>query len=411
MYMKYNLNGEAGTFFDYILTNEKELKQELGTDDVNIDKTTQTIQYKGTTYSISENGSVKATEITKILELSSETITVDEYATETLTAIQDGTEDITWESSDTSVVTVAGSGENNQTATITAIKEGTATITAKTRNSGLSKECSVTVKIVYIDNSYVEYDVAYTDIYTGNKYTKLTGWRILNKVDNDDGTSNIDIISTGIPVGLYYHYTYVKDTKYTPWAGDDSKRAKYSTEYYTSGNDSNYNMYAVSGLRYNFKQINFKKQTESETYSNKEYGSGYYTEISKNGETQKGEIYGSIFEAHKNVTEVRTIMGYEIQNVDKNEKNWVPCGQVNPGDKKGLFILKDYTPDPHSTGIYWVASPMVGHASSVIGINFSGSTSNSYDYAMCRGVRPVVSLTNVKLKIKNGNSHVWEIVD
>ena len=107
MYMKYNLNGEAGTFFDYIFTNEKELKQELGTDDVNIDKTTQTIQYKGTTYSISENGSVKATEITKILELSSETITVDEYATETLTAIQEGTEDITWESSDTSVVTVA----------------------------------------------------------------------------------------------------------------------------------------------------------------------------------------------------------------------------------------------------------------------------------------------------------------
>ena len=41
--------------------------------------------------------------------------------------------------------------------------------------------------IIY--NSYVEYDVGYTDIYTGTDYTKNTGWRLLTELDDETENS------------------------------------------------------------------------------------------------------------------------------------------------------------------------------------------------------------------------------
>ena len=257
----------------------------------------------------------------------------------------------------------------------------------------------------YIDDSYVEYNVAYTDIYTGTKYTNLTGWRVLNKVDNGDGTSNLDIISTGIPAGLYYHYSYIKDTTYSPWAGTADDITKYVSRYYTSGSNTYENMYAASGLRYKFEKIKFKKQSGSTTSSNSEYNTGYYTEISKNGTAQTGEIDGTTFKARNNV-EVRSVIHSDITGNEKSSS--IPIS--DPADKKGLFILENYTPDKHTNSYYWLASPHVGYDSYVCYVNYSGSnygsTRNVYG-----GVRPVVSMTNVKMQRKAGNSHVWEIVE
>ena len=258
---------------------------------------------------------------------------------------------------------------------------------------------------LYIDDSYVDYNVSYTDIYTGTKYTNLTGWRVLNKVDNGDGTSNLDIISTGIPAGVYYNFCYIKSTTYSPWAGTADDITKYVSRYYTSGSKTNENMYAVSGLRYKFEKIKFKKQTGRETSDNNEYGSGYYTEISKNGTAQTGEIDGTTFKARNNVEEVRSVIHSDITGDEKSSSITV----TDPANKKGLFILQNYTPDKHTNSLYWLASPDPSFGSDVYYVYCNGSvTSLNSSYI---GVRPVVSMTNVKMQRKAGNSHVWEIVD
>ena len=257
---------------------------------------------------------------------------------------------------------------------------------------------------LYIDDSYVDYNVSYTDIYTGTEYSNLTGWRVLNKVDNGDGTSNLDIISTGIPAGLYYHYNYIKDTTYSPWAGTAEDITNYISRYYTSVSNTNYNMYVASGLRYEFEKIKFKKQTESETFDNDEYNTGYYTEISKNGTAQTGDIYGTTFKARNNV-EVRSVIHSDITGVENSSDISVS----DPADKKGLFILQNYTPDKHTSSHYWLASPYPSSNDSVYNVYFGGSVGNRR--SLYRGVRPVVSMTNVKMQRKAGNSHVWEIVE
>ena len=351
------------------------------------------------------NITVKEVKNSTTLEISLATLTMDDGETKTLTVTQNGTEEIVWESSDTSKVTVVGSGENNQTATITAVGAGTATITAKTKKSNLSKTCNITINSPYIDDSYVDYNVSYTDIYTGTKYTNLTGWRVLNKVDNGDGTSNLDIISTGIPAGLYYNYNYITNATYSPWAGTAAQITDYITNYYTSGSNTYSNMYAVSGLRYNFEKIKFKKLAEGKTYDDSEDNKGYYKEISKNGIPQTKEIDGTTFKARTGA-EVRSVIHSDITGDKKSSSITV----ADTLDKKGLFILQNYTPDKHNDSYYWLASPDPSDYDNVRYVGYNGGV-GEWGYIVYYGVRPVVSMTNVKMQRKAGNSHVWEIVD
>ena len=314
-----------------------------------------------------------------------------------------GSGTVTWENSNTGAVAVEGTGNSIK---VKAVAEGTATVTASCK--GKTATCNVKVEKVvsseYIDDSYVDYNVSYTDIYTGTKYTNLTGWRVLNKVDNVDGTSNLDIISTGIPAGVYYDYSYIKDTTYSPWVGTADDITKYVSRYYTSGSNTNSNMYAASGLRYNFEKIKFKKQSEDTTKSNGEYNTGYYTEISKNGTAQTGDIDGTTFKARNNV-EVRSVIHSDITGDEKSSSITV----ADPSDKKGLFILQNYTPDKHTIGWYWFASPDPSNDGCVYDVFYDGDV--GFGFSISLGVRPVVSMTNVKMQRKAGNSHVWEIVD
>ena len=316
-----------------------------------------------------------------------------------------GSGTVTWENSNTGAVAVEGTGNSIK---VKALAEGEATITASCK--GKTATCNVKVENVvsseYIDDSYVEYNVSYTDVDTETEYTNLTGWRVLNKVDNGDGTSNLDIISTGIPAGLYYNTGYIKDATYSPWAGTAKDITNYISRYYTSGSNTYENMYAASGLRYNFEKIKFKKQSGDTTYYNDECGSGYYTEISKNGTAQTGEIDGKTFKARNNV-EVRSVIHSDITGNEKTPVNYADT-VTDPADKKGIFILQNYTPDKHTSGAYWLASPDLYDYAFVLYVYYSGSVDH---FNGCMGVRPVVSMTNVKMQRKAGNSHVWEIVD
>ncbi len=58
--MDYHINGQGGTFRDYIFSHEADLKKELGSDDVTLNKTENTITYKGKIFTVNEDGSIEA---------------------------------------------------------------------------------------------------------------------------------------------------------------------------------------------------------------------------------------------------------------------------------------------------------------------------------------------------------------
>ena len=141
--MDYHINGQGGTFRDYIFSHEADLKKELGSDDVTLNKTENTITYKGKIFTVNEDGSIEAADRIALTDTKKTLQIVDgtaEEATITANLINlDGS--ITWSSSKPSIVTVTGNGT---TATIKAVAAGTATITASC--SGKSATCEVTVK-------------------------------------------------------------------------------------------------------------------------------------------------------------------------------------------------------------------------------------------------------------------------
>ena len=360
------------------------------------------------------NVTVKQVTKTTSMKLDKETATLEQGSQiEIKVSQKDGTDDIIWEvldssgnsTSDKAVVAVK-EGTNGATVVVTGKAKGTVKIKAKTKYYETGASCTLEITEPSYVGAYFDYNVAYTDAYDSTKtYTNLTGWRVLNKVDNGDGTSNLDIISTGIPAGLYYNTGYIKDATYSPWAGTAAQITDYITNYYTSGSNTYSNMYAVSGLRYNFEKIKFKKLAEGKTYDDSEDNKGYYKEISKNGIPQTKEIDGTTFKARTGA-EVRSVIHSDITGDKKSSSITV----ADTLDKKGLFILQNYTPDKHNDSYYWLASPDPSDYDNVRYVGYNGGV-GEWGYIVYYGVRPVVSMTNVKMQRKAGNSHVWEIVD
>ena len=216
-------------------------------------------------------------------------------------------------------------------------------------------------------------------IIAGTKYTKNTGWRILNQNQNEDGTYDLDIISTGIPAGLYY---YNSSAKTSAWAGTATDIENYQKEYFeTSSNEYN-NIYAASGLRYNFSKILFEQTTSNNVSAN----NGYYTEITTKNVKQSGTITGECFIAREG-------------------------GKY--GDKReGLFRLEDYTPDVHRSfgEYYWLATPYdMNNYHSIYIVNYFGNINvfTTYDYSG-QGLRPVISMNGVTME-KDGE--LWKITN
>ena len=58
--MDYHINGQGGTFRDYIFSHEADLKKELGSDDVTLNKDENTITYKQNIFTVNEDGSIEA---------------------------------------------------------------------------------------------------------------------------------------------------------------------------------------------------------------------------------------------------------------------------------------------------------------------------------------------------------------
>ena len=270
----------------------------------------------------------------------------------------------------------------------------------------------------FIDDSYVEYDVKYKDIYTDTEYISLTGWRLLNKTDNEDGTCDIDIISTGIPAGLYYNYKDFKQSSYSPWAIGTStlltqfeaERNNYAKNYY--GNATAENVYAASGLLNHFGEIVFKGKEAGNI------GQGYLNSITNHdtiylGETNDEVTANQLFVA-RDGAKIRSVIHSDMPNIEKGSGTSPDILVSDYSDRKGLFILNNYTPDIHISSKYWIASPDATSDSGLYIVSVDGTKSvggtDSDQGKSYYGIRPVITIKNVNLEKKPGmNGHVYTI--
>ena len=285
---------------------------------------------------------VKNVEAVTSITLDPTTTTITEGDELEITAEVEGTEDLTWDWKNTSgetSLTITPSGEGKTKCTVVAQGAGKATVTASAKYAEAT--CTITVTSPYIDNSYVQYDVEYTDVDTGTTYTKNTGWRVMADLtsyeDKGEYTGPIDIISTGIPAELFYDGYSIKDAS---WLGSEEQYAQFKKDYY--GNDDYTNVYAAAGLLYNFNEILFDCTSSSNT--------GRYEMIKTNKIYQEpakkptGEDLFTDQDVKEKIAEIRSVNLKDLTGSSLQNDDWIT------ENKTGLFRLKNYTPDIHERG-------------------------------------------------------------
>ncbi len=262
------------------------------------------------------------------------------------------------------------------------------------------------------DKSYVDYNVSYTDVYTGTEYRSDTGWRLLTDLSFAEsiGTyeGDIEIISTGIPACLNFNSGFITNFENTSpltigkWAGDSTQRSTYTSTYYNSVSPS-LNIYAAAGLMYNFENIVFKYASSSITDA--EYGGYVAINNGESAVTASASTTGACLFRVSNL-ESGTIS--RIRSVNLEDLTGKTTSDTTFTDKRtGLFILKKYIPDVHNSGYYWLASPYPYSRDNKMYYVYNSGGGIDYTNYMVYGLRPVISISNVKLQLK-GN--VWKIV-
>ncbi|MBQ8379883.1 MAG: InlB B-repeat-containing protein, partial [Clostridia bacterium] len=238
---------------------------------------------------------------------------------------------------------------------------------------------------------YVDYGLDYTDVYTNYEFSGDYSWRLLTKTDNDDGTSDIEIISTGIPGKVKYNYSTIGSAL---WCADATQRTQYNESYYlpSSVSVNAESMKAAAGLLYNFEKIPFSQGTGSPGDSK-----GFYTAISRNHETG---LFRSNKLAHK-IIGVRSVMHSDLEPGSENIdfQSGYECSE----SAEGLLSLKNLKMTSYSSDTsYWLASPDSTH--NIYRMTYDGIV--SYGAERTTGVRPVVLINDVTVYYDNG---VWRI--
>ena len=393
----YNFNSDV----EFVLNNEEYMQTALNDPNFHVDRECKKVVYKGNLYSIDGYGNFNKDEYGLFLDKNKLELIIcgetAESSTLNVTMINiDG--DISWSTSDATIATV----ENGN---VVPKQEGEAIITAAC--SEYVAKCKVKVEKI-LDDDYVEYEVEYNDVYSGKKYTKNTGWRLISQKQNEDGTYDIEFISSGIPVKLSYGWYEILNAI---WKPDASTKNEYVNKFYNSASSRNAT-YAAAGLYYNFEKIVFGQETPIE------YNYGYYRNITKMNnqkmwENASGEIKGDFFIIHEN-SNVRNVCLSDILGHDKieGEEN-ITLTSYNSGTgtadpKKGLYRLGDYDTDNRVTKIYYLSNPCyIDTTYHMRGVKSNGSahTSNGGREA---GLRPVITMKNVNM-IKNG--YIWKIIE
>ncbi|MDO5555496.1 MAG: hypothetical protein Q4G09_02240, partial [Clostridia bacterium] len=145
---------------------------------------------------------------------------------------------------------------------------------------------------------FVQYDVAYTDVYKNYQYTNKNGWRILRYETADEGETitNVEIISTGIPAKLYY-YSGNQATWWETAEPDTTKLEAFQTalgNYWTRNDNKTYpfssitgaNVKASVGMYNNFASIPFIYTVANYNNLSNKYNIGWYKAVT-HGENEK----------------------------------------------------------------------------------------------------------------------------
>ena len=390
-------------------TFENFMKEKFGEDNVTAVTENEVIvtMESGNRYKVKTDGTITSTKGVSINK-SSLTLELQEgtTVTETLTAsLSEVTGEITWSNSDNTKATISATKGTSITVTAKAVGETTITATC----GEYTATCKVIVREAMAIGSYVQYNVPYTDMYSGKEYTANDGWRYLGK----DESGNQLIVSTGIPAILYYDYnTNIGNTadegKNAWWATKAEISATTDTLYKTSkGYDYNTsngepNKYAAYGMRYKFDKIPFKYQASgtSALIAN----TGIFRKV---GNTTSGTNISLNFKAEGvNVVDVHNLTLAELNRAtSKASKTTRTDTSTSSGFKdlegtaKGLFDMQDligYTANYY----YWLASPDTSRRNYVYDV-YSGTSNVNGNNSNCGGgVRPVVSLpSDVKLTV------------
>lgn len=249
----------------------------------------------------------------------------------------------------------------------------------------------------------VKYDVTYSD---ANKSTvtfnENNGWRLLSYKANaeDPDLYDIEIISTGVPVGIHYHYNIKNNpTIAGGWSATTTQIADYIEEFYSSATAEDNNMYAAAGLYYNFEKLVFQNKTITAMKSENIKHYGCYQNINGiTGQNITGDIFRSTNENIKDkITGVRNITLADITG--KNEET------TTFTDVDGLFKLNslktsEFASKHGLTGYsgytsYWIASPYSKEYRSLY-VMFNAPMGNTGDPY---GLRPIVSIEGVSIDV------------
>ena len=357
-----------------------------------------TVTIDGKAFSVTTDGGVTSTKGISI-NTSSLTLELQDGATvaETLTAsLSDITGEITWSNSDDSKATI--SATTGESITVTAKAVGSTTITATC--GSYTATCKVTIKKVMAIGSYVQYDMPYTDMYSGQEYTATNGWRYLGK----DDSGNQLIVSTGIPAILYYKSNNNIGNKADGgenswWAtkkeiGETTDTLYQTTKGYDYNKDSGEpNKYAAFGMRYNFRSIPFSYQASGTRVSTA--NTGIFRKI---GNTTSGTNINLNFRANgTDVVDVHNLTLAELNRATskasgttREDIDTTSGFKDLTGTALGLFDMQKldgYTQNYY----YWLASPSTSSRNDVYGVNYISSDVRLYSNSS-NGLRLVVTL-------------------
>lgn len=416
--MKYYEEGKPGSLREYMIRNLNEYKTANGT--IRCDEVGN-VTYVGNgvvTGKIDENGNFELTKEGIVITPASIKLEMkkdEDLPTATLTAnLIEVSGEISWTSANPNVVTVSGNGE---TAIVKAVDEGTTIITAKCGNYEATCTIEVT-KVLDVESvigGFVHYDVSYTDIYANYNYTADNGWRIMNLTDKGNGTYDVDIISTGMPAGVYYYYGWIPEFTYDgedgKWIGNREQREKYANNFYASTSITNDNMGVAAGLCYNFEKIWFEENVGSAV----SYNYGFFTKIREQtltSPTTGGILFRTEESIGNKITGIRSVMLSDLTGDKGSGTNWI--------DKaKGLFDLRDLTKvenaEVHQVATkhynlewyYWLGSPYPDEARDLYVMGYDGRLRGSGDNCYY-GTRPVISISGVRLNQDSSNG-VWKM--
>lgn len=239
---------------------------------------------------------------------------------------------------------------------------------------------------------YIEYNVSYEDMYTGTIYTAQNGWRFIGK--DEDG--NYKLISTTIPLMLYYSSSQNAGVENNGWWGTDEEvtetyNASYIVNGYIYSNGGHPNRYAATGLLTKFESIPY---TQSTTDLQVSVANTLIGRMAGNGEN--GTL-GDVFRASdikSKILNVRTLTENEIDEI-QTRTQWNKLPIIDDDKKLGLIFLSDLEEGYAGSWYYWLASPEyrdtdarqhLEYANASGWIGYSANSNNL-------GIRPVIVIS------------------